>query len=108
VKRNKARRTRESIIMDAFLECLHDDHIKTRRETKESGHLVFNPYFWEQGEFVSLDYIDGYGNIIFTETQPGTKTSDTYHTISIAFPYDKYKPYHDRHMKTINELMNEN
>lgn len=101
--------TKEDIIMDALIECLQYEHITTRKEMKESGKTVFNPHFWEQGEFISLDYINKYGDIVFTQTQPGTKPSDSYHKISIAFPYGEYKPFHDRWNREnkINQLINE-
>jgi len=100
--------------MDAFLECLKEDHIKSRREVKESGKTVYNPHFWEQGEFISLDYVDKYNNIVYTVTQPGIKPTDEYHTIGVAYPYQDYKPFHEKWMKFRNrdkhlsELLNDN
>jgi hypothetical protein len=100
---------KEDIILDAFLECLREYHIRTRREVKLSGEKVYNPYFWEQGEFVSIKYIDGYNNICYNVTQPGTKPTDDYHIISVAFPYEDYKPFHDKWMRYKNRenLLNE-
>lgn len=87
------------VILEAFIEYINDDFIKTRKETDPAR--VFNPHFWEQGKFVSLDGIDKYGNIIYQETQPGTTPDFEYHIIGIAVPYDWYKPYHDKWMLSI-------
>jgi hypothetical protein len=73
--------------MEALLECLKVSHIKDCNYTRASGRIVNNPHYWEQGEFVSLDYIDQYDNIVYTVTQPGTMPTDSNHTIGVAFHY---------------------
>ncbi len=113
-RKGKNKIKKEDIILDALIECLNEDHIKSRRETKESGQKVYNPHFWEQGKFVSLSHIDKYGNICYKETQPGTKPTDEYHIIGVALPYEDYKPFHDKWMKfrnrdnKLNELISDN
>lgn len=56
---------REDIIIDAFLDCINNEFLITRRKSKESGETIFNPHYFEQGKFVSLDYIDRYNNIVY-------------------------------------------
>ncbi len=87
-----------NVILGALIEYINDDFIKTRENTNPDR--VFNPHFWEQGKFVSLDGMDKYGNIIYQETQSGTTPDFEYHIISIATPYDEYKPYHKKWMKS--------
>ncbi len=93
---------KEDIILGAFIECITDYHIQTRKEVKESGEIVRNPHFYEQGQFVSLDYIDPYNNIIYRKTQPGVDPTEPNFTIGVAHPYAWYKPYHDKWMRPIN------
>ncbi len=104
----KKKINKEDIIIEAFLECLEYDHRKYRQEVKDSGKIVHNPYFWEQGEFISINYIDKYGNICYTVTQPGTKPTDSYHEIGVALPYDNYKPFHDKWVRFGNRMENLN
>lgn len=99
--KNRRKIKKEDIILDALLECLNDYHIRTRKEARESGRTIFNPHYWEQGEFISLDYVDKYNNIVYTVTQPGTDKSFSHHKIGVAFSYRDYKPYHDRWMTPI-------
>lgn len=96
----------DDIILDAFLEYLEDDFIKSRDDAKKSSQRIYNVHFWEKARFISLDYIDPYGNIIHTETQPGTKTGDVHHQLSIATPQYEYKPFHDKWVKILNRRKN--
>lgn len=99
-KKDKKRKIRCcDVILEAFIEYLNDDFIKSRKETDPSK--VINPHYWEQGKFVSLEGIDKYGNIIYKETQAGTTPDFEYHIISIAAYYSEYKPYHKKWMKSI-------
>jgi len=98
----------EDIILDAFLECIREDHIKSREIAILTNQKVINPHFWQQGKFISIDYIDKYNNIIYRETQPGTNEGDDNHIIGIAFPYIDYKPYHDKWVKLLNREKNLN
>lgn len=93
---------RRDIIIDAFLDCINNEFLITRRKSKESGETIFNPHYFEQGKFVSLDYIDRYNNIFYTTTQSGTDPKDSYHTIKVAYTYNEYKPFHDKWMKFRN------
>jgi hypothetical protein len=91
-------RKREPIIEEAFREYLDDSFKESRKATKYSGFISPNPHYWEQGQFVSLDGYDKYGNIVYKETQPGTDPSFELHIISVAVHYEGYKTYHDRWM----------
>ena len=91
----------DDIILDAFLACMDDEFYRTREETKKNGTKVYNPDFWEKPKFISLDYIDKYNNIVYTETQPGVPEGQPYYTLGIAMPYEEYKPYHDKWMLSI-------
>jgi len=93
-----ARKKREPIIEAAFREYINDFFKETRKAVKDSGQIVPNPHFWEQGQFVGIEGYDRYGNIVYKETQPGTDPSFEYHIISIAVHYEGYRPYHDRWM----------
>lgn len=99
---------KEDIILDAFLECLREEHIKSRQHSIKINQTVLNPHYWQQGEFVAIDYVDKYNNIVYRETQPGTGKDDENHIIGIAFPYYEYKPYHDRWVKLLNREKNLN
>jgi hypothetical protein len=89
-------RKREPIIEEAFREYLDDSFKESRKATKDSGFISPNPHYWEQGQFVSLEGYDKYGNIVYRETQPGTDPSFEHHIISVAVHYEGYKPYNDR------------
>ena len=89
-------RKREPIIEEAFREYLDDSFKESRKATNDSGFISPNPHYWEQGQFVSLEGYDKYGNIVYRETQPGTDPSFEHHIISVAVHYEGYKPYNDR------------
>ena len=88
------------VILDAFIESINEYHTRSRKETNPK--TVINPHYWEQGKFISLDKVDRYGNIIYSETQPGTTIDFEYHIIGIAFPYKEYKPFHDKWVIFLN------
>lgn len=87
------------VIEEAFIEYLNDVFIKSRKEANPVK--VINPHFWTQGEFVSLDGMYKYNNILYTETQPGTTPDFEYHKIQIAVHYEEYEPYHKKWMRSI-------
>jgi hypothetical protein len=86
----------KDVILEAFLKYLDDSFTNTMERAKREKRIVHNPYYWEKGEFVSLDYIDKYGNIIYTHTQPGVPVEHENYKIQVAIHYEDYKPYHDR------------
>jgi len=89
------------IIIEAFREYLDDSFKSSRAESRNSGREITNPNYWTQGQFVSLEGFDSYGNIVYKETQPGTDPKHKSHVISIACPYEEYKPYHERWAKRL-------
>lgn len=91
-----------NIILTPFIQCVDDYFLRNRKEIVNSGEKISNPFFFIQGEFISLEGIDRYGNIIYKEKQSGTKPDFKYHIISVAMPYTEYKPYHENWMKQIN------
>lgn len=92
----------EDIILEAFIESIDDYHNDNIKQVKNSGQIVTNKYFWDKPQFVSIDYIDKYNNIVYKETQCGTDPSDSNHIITLAFPYIWYKPFHDKYLKIKN------
>lgn len=105
---NKNKLRANDIIKDAFIECLNNCYTKSRQDSISSGTKITNPHYFEKSEFVSIDYIDQWGNIVYTEKQPGTKPSDLYHTIQVAVPYYDYKPFHNKWLRFINRDKNLN
>jgi len=68
----------------------------SREEYKRNGIKVWNPYFWEYGEFVEYVGVSNSGLICYREIQSGTEPGDELHIIEISSWYDNYKPFHDR------------
>lgn len=95
-KQKTYKKDTKPFILEAFIQCINDYHKQTRQEVRDSGVTPRNPHFFEQGEFVSFDGFDKYGNIIYRVTQPGTTPDFDHHIIAISYPYVWYQPYHDR------------
>jgi hypothetical protein len=73
---------------------LNDNFIRSRKDADLSK--IFNPYYFEQGEFVSLEGFDKHGNIVYKQRQPGNIKGSCNNIISISVHYDEYMPYHKK------------
>ena len=86
------------IILEALIAWHKWDFETSREETRRTKQQVWNPHFWDYGEFVEYIGVNKDGLIWYRETQPGTKPDDENHIIGVSTWYDDYKPFHDKWM----------